>query len=77
MTELPQLQPNKVVRFVIEDGGVQMTPDQKRPGNITFKHEDQTILVVDESVSQVLKGFTLDLTKKSGTARLTVKPKTE
>jgi Fe-S cluster assembly iron-binding protein IscA len=77
MTKLPPMQPDKVVRFVIEDGGVQMTPDQERPGDITFKHEEETILVFDESVSQALKGFILDLTEESGTARLTVKPKTE
>ena len=77
MTKLPQFQPDKVVRFVIEDGVVQMTPDEEHSGDITFKHEDKTILVFDESVSQVLEECTLDLTEESGKARLTVKRKAE
>ena len=77
LLDLPQLQPNKVVRFVIEDGGVQMKADEVRPGDIAFKHEDRNILVFDESVAQTLKELKLDLEEESGSYRLVVTSKSD
>jgi len=73
LQKIPQLQPDKVIRFVIEDGNVQMTPDRKRAGDIAVKHDDKTVLVFDKAVSEELDGLTLDLNKQLGRSQLVFK----
>jgi Fe-S cluster assembly iron-binding protein IscA len=73
----PQLYPDKVIRFVIEDGSIQMIPDQEREGDIVFRDEGETVLVFDKTVSTQLKDLTLDLTKRMGSSQLVLKPSSE
>ena len=75
MCKLPQLQPDKVVRIVLEEGAVQMEPGSERPGDISFKHEDKTVLIFDKTVSQGLENLMLDLSEESGVPRLNLKPR--
>jgi Fe-S cluster assembly iron-binding protein IscA len=74
LLDLPQLQTHDVVRLIIEESGVQMEPARQEPGDVIFKHEERTVLVLEESVSQRLKGFTLDVVEESGESRLMVMP---
>jgi hypothetical protein len=75
MCKLPQLQPDKVVRIVLEEGAVEMEPGIERPGDILFKHEDKTVLIFDETVSQGLENLMLDLSEEAGVPQLNLKPR--
>lgn len=66
---IPQFQPDKVVRFVLEGENVQMIADQKREGDIALKHQNTTILVFEETVSKELADLTLDLIRREGEER--------
>jgi Fe-S cluster assembly iron-binding protein IscA len=70
LRKIPELQPDKVIRFVIEDDSVQMKPDQKRPGDVALKHDNKTILILDETVSEALDDLTLDLSQQLGNSQL-------
>jgi hypothetical protein len=75
LRKIPQLEPDKVIRFVIEDDNIQMAPGQKRPGDIALKHRDKTVLIFDKTVSEALEGLTLDLRKHLGSSQLVFRPK--
>ena len=56
--DLPQ---EVAIRLVHEGEGVTMQPDSERPGDATFQHEDRTVLLLDEQISQLLTEETLDV----------------
>lgn len=49
------------VRFVIEENELSMKLDEEKPGDKIFLHEGKIVLLVDEEMSQVLDGKTLDV----------------
>ena len=50
-----------VVRFVVEDRTLKPTLDTARPGDATFDHDGQTVLVLDTQVMQAIADSTLDV----------------
>ena len=49
------------VRFDIEGDTLTSRVDVARPGDATFDHDGRKVLVMDQRVSQLLDGTTLDL----------------
>lgn len=49
------------IRFDVEGDTLTSKLDQPRPGDATFDHDGRKVLVLDERVSQLLDGSTLDL----------------
>lgn len=49
------------IRFDVEGDTLTSRLDRPRPGDATFDHDGRKVLVMDERVSQLLDGSTLDL----------------
>ncbi len=49
------------LRFVIEGNTLGLKLDNERSGDTSFSHEEKTVLVLDEQVSQLLDDRTLDV----------------
>ncbi len=58
------------LRFTAYEGGWKLTPDQARSGDVTFARDGRNVLVLDESVSQAMADFTLDLRRTDTGPRL-------
>jgi Fe-S cluster assembly iron-binding protein IscA len=52
------------IRFLFEKGKVKLVLDEKRPDDITFEHDDRTVLVMNPRVSRLLQQKTLDVQEK-------------
>ncbi len=50
-----------VLRIKFTKGGVEMQPDKIRPGDETFDHNGNVVLVLDQQTSQCLGDKTIDL----------------
>ena len=50
-----------VVRINFTKGGVDMQPDKMRPGDETFDHNGNVVLVLDQQTSEFLGDKTIDL----------------
>ncbi len=50
-----------VLRIEFTKGGVEMQPDKIRPGDETFDHNGNVVLVLDQQTSQFLGDKTIDL----------------
>ena len=50
-----------VLRIKSTEGGVEMQPDKIRPGDETFDHNGNVVLVLDQQTSQFLGDKTIDL----------------
>ncbi len=50
-----------VLRIKFTKGGVEMQPDKIRPGDETFDHNGNVVLVLDQQTSQSLGDKTIDL----------------
>ncbi len=50
-----------VLRIEFTKGGVEMQPDKIRPGDETFDHNGNVVLVLDQQTSQFLGKKTIDL----------------
>ena len=50
-----------VLRIEFTKGGVEMQPDKIRPGDETFDHNGNVVLVLDQQTSQLLGNKTIDL----------------
>lgn len=68
--ELPE---DVAVRFVVEQNGIAMRPDNERPGDTTFEHSGRTILLLDEQMSGMLANQTLDLEQAGEQPRLALR----
>lgn len=60
------------VRFVIDGNSLSLQLDDEKPGDATFNHEGRTVLVVDEDISKILDGKTLDLEESEEGPKLTL-----
>jgi hypothetical protein len=49
------------IRFEIEGDALVSKLDKPRPGDATFDHDGRKVLLLDERVSQLLDGSTLEL----------------
>lgn len=49
------------IRFDVEGDTLTSRVDVARPGDATFDHDGRNVLVMDQRVSQLLEGTTLDL----------------
>lgn len=49
------------IRFDVEGDTLTSKLDRPRPGDAVFDHDGRKVLVMDERVSQLLDGSTLDL----------------
>lgn len=58
------------LRFTAYKDGWKLTPDQARSGDVTFAHHGRNVLVLDESVSQAMADFTLDMRRNDAGPRL-------
>jgi len=59
-------------RFVIEDQKLSLKLDKERPGDSTFDHAGRTVLLVDQMVTDLLTGKTLDVQDSEGGPQLTL-----
>ncbi len=50
-----------VMRIKLTKGDVAMQPDKIRPGDETFDHNGNVVLVLDQQTSQLLGNKTIDL----------------
>jgi Fe-S cluster assembly iron-binding protein IscA len=62
------------VRIVAEQQGLAMKLDTPRPGDATFDHEGRTVLLLDESVKQLLGDSTLDVEATATGTTLAIRP---
>jgi Fe-S cluster assembly iron-binding protein IscA len=53
-------------------GVIAFTLDEAREGDEVFRHEDQTVLVVDPWIAQMLDGAVLDVEEQAGGTSLTL-----
>lgn len=60
------------VRFVIDGNSLSLQLDDEKPGDSTFNHDGRTVLVVDEDISKILDGKTLDLEESEEGPKLTL-----
>lgn len=49
------------IRLAVEGDQLVSKLDKPRPGDMTFDHDGRNVLVMDEHVSQLLEGSTLEL----------------
>ena len=56
-----QIPDEVVLRIEFTKGGVEMQPDKIRPGDETFDHNGNVVLVLDQQTSQFLGKKTIDL----------------
>ncbi len=59
-----------VLRIRFTQGGVEMQPDELRPGDETFDHNGRIVLVVDQQTSEFLGDKTIDLMTDDDGSRL-------
>ena len=59
------------VRFVHEEGQIQLRSDNEHPGDTTFQHEGRTVLLLDAHVSELLTNEMLDVEGQGLTFRAT------
>ncbi len=57
-----QVRDDVTLRIELTKGGVEMQPDEIRPGDETFDHNGKVVLVLDQQTSQLLGNKTIDLT---------------
>ncbi len=50
-----------VLRIKLRKNGVELQPDKMRPGDETFDHNGNVVLVLDQQTSQLLGNKTIDL----------------
>ena len=55
---------DRAVRFVIEKDGLALQLDNERPGDATFQHQERTVLLLDDEVSQLLTEKTLEIQQR-------------
>ena len=60
-TILEQAPDEAAVRFVPQGNALSMQLDNPRPEDVTFEHNDRTVLVLDPQISEVLSDRTLDV----------------
>jgi Fe-S cluster assembly iron-binding protein IscA len=60
------------IRFVIESEELTLRLDKERPGDESFSHEGKTVLLVDEEMSSMLTGKTLDVEPSDEGPKLTL-----
>jgi hypothetical protein len=58
---LEQAPGNAVVRFIPQENGLAMHLDNVREGDLTFEHEDKTVLALEPRVAEALADRTLDV----------------
>ncbi len=56
-----QVRDDVVLRIQLANGGVEMQPDKIRPGDETFDHNGNVVLVLDQQTSQLIGNKTIDL----------------
>ncbi len=62
-----------VVRIKLTKGDVEMQPDKIRPGDETFDHNGNVVLVLDQQTSQLLGNKTIDLMTDDDGSHLIIK----
>ncbi len=67
-----QVRDDVVLRIALTKGGVQMQPDKIRPGDETFDHNGNVVLVLDQQTSQLLGDKTIDLMTDDDGSHLTL-----
>jgi len=62
LTELSQGEEadDSCFRITVSEEGVTLTPDQERPGDTTFMHEEKVVLVMDCLTAELLQDYRLD-----------------
>lgn len=60
------------MRFSRGDGGWRLHLDTARPADTLFAHEDRTVLVLDEAVSEAMTDMTLDVKDTEAGPRLSL-----
>ena len=60
------------IRFVIESEELTLRLDKEQPGDESFNHEGKTVLLVDEEMSTMLSGKTLDIEPSDEGPKLTL-----
>ena len=50
-----------VLRIELRKGGVEIRPDEIRPGDATLDHNGKVVLVLDQQASRLLDNKTIDL----------------
>jgi len=68
-----QVHDDVVVRIKWTEGGVEMQPDKIRPGDETFDHNGNVVLVLDQQTSQLLGNKTIDLMTDDDGSHLIIK----
>ncbi len=56
-----QVREDVVLRIKLTKDGVEMKPDNIRPGDETFDHNGKVVLVLDQQISQLIGNKTIDL----------------
>ncbi len=56
-----QVRDDLVLRIKLTESGVEMQPDEMRPGDETFDHNGKVVLVLDQQTLQLLGNKTIDL----------------
>jgi Fe-S cluster assembly iron-binding protein IscA len=69
---LGDTQEDVAIRFVLAGQNLEPKLDTPRSGDTTFDHNGRTILILDEGVSQMLAGQTLDMQETHEGPRLTL-----
>ena len=59
--ERAQAPEEAAIRLALEGDALVSKLDKARPGDATFDHDGRKVLVMDERVSQLLNGTTLEL----------------
>jgi len=65
------------VRFVAEEEGITMKPDQQREGDSSFEHAGRVVLLLDSETSGLLADKTLDVESSTEGARLTLQAESD
>lgn len=63
---------SQALRLEKSQDGLALTLDQEREGDQVVRHEERTVLVVDQSISDSLDGATIDVTDTPEGKRLVV-----
>ena len=58
------------LRFTRREGGWDLGPDQKRPGDVTFDHEGRNVLLLDQTTAEAMTDMTLEVKKTDAGPRL-------
>jgi Fe-S cluster assembly iron-binding protein IscA len=60
------------IRFVVESEELTLRLDKEQPGDEALSHEGKTVLLIDEGVSEMLTGKTLDVESSEEGLKLTL-----